>query len=314
MTQLEPRHDWTRQEIAALHAQPFADLIFAAQTVLRAHFDPAHVERAQLLSVKTGGCAEDCGYCSQSAHFDTGLKASKLMDLEPVLEAARAAKSQGAQRFCMGAAWRELKDRDVGALCDMVEGVKALGLETCVTAGMLTGPQAGRLAAAGLDFYNHNLDTGPGFYDRVVSTRTYQDRLDTLAVCREAGLKLCCGGILGMGESAADRADLLVALARLDPHPESVPINRLVPVPGVPLAGAPPIASLDFVRWIATARIVFPRSVVRLSAGRDAMSAEMQALCLLAGANSLFVGARLLTAANPERGQDETLLEALGVA
>jgi biotin synthase len=281
--------------------------------VLRAHFDPNAVQRSQLLSIKTGGCAENCGYCSQSAHFDTGLKASKLMDPAAVIEAAARAKQSGAQRFCMGAAWRELKDRDVDAVCTMVSGVKQLGLETCMTLGMLTEPQAERLASAGLDYYNHNLDTGPEYYPSIIDTRTYQDRLDTLARCREAGMKLCCGGIFGMGERPEDRADLVVELAKLTPHPESVPVNRLVPIPGTPLAEAATIAGLDFVRWIAVCRIVFARSVVRIAAGREDMSEELQALCLLAGANSLFVGDRLLTTNNPGEDKDDRLLEALGV-
>ena len=226
------RHDWTRDEILAIASPPFADLIFEAQTALRRHFEPNAVQRSQLLSIKTGGCAENCGYCSQSAHFDTGLKAGKLMAADAVIEAAQAAKAGGAQRFCMGAAWRELKDRDVEAVCTMIEGVKATGLETCMTLGMLTAPQAERLAESGLDYYNHNLDTGPDYYSAVVSTRTYQDRLDTLALCRDAGMRLCCGGIFGMGERPEDRADLLVELAKMRPHPESVPINRLVPIPG----------------------------------------------------------------------------------
>lgn len=307
------RHDWTRAEVLALSSRPFADLIFEAQSVLRSGFEPNAVQRSQLLSIKTGGCAENCGYCSQSAHFDTGLKAGKLMAADAVIEAAHAAKDGGAQRFCMGAAWRELKDRDVDAICTMIEGVKAAGLETCMTLGMLTPKQAERLAESGLDYYNHNLDTGPEFYPSVVSTRTYQDRLDTLALCREAGMRLCCGGIFGMGERPEDRADLLVELARMQPHPESVPINRLVPIPGTPLADRAGISGLDFVRWIATARIVFPRSVVRIAAGREDMTEELQALCLLAGANSLFMGDRLLTTDNPGEDRDTRLLESLGV-
>lgn len=310
----EPRHDWSREDILALHARPLADLIFEAQLALRAHHDPHAVQRAQLLNIKTGGCQENCGYCSQSAHFDTGLKASKLMEVEEVLSAAAAAKAGGAERFCMGAAWRELKERDVDAVCTMISGVKAMGLETCVTLGMLADGQAERLAAAGLDFYNHNLDTGPDYYPQVVSTRSYADRLDTLAKVRQAGIAVCCGGILGMGERAEDRADLLVELARLTPHPESVPINHLVGIEGTPLGSAAPLDGLDFVRWIATARIVFPKSVVRIAAGREQMSEELQALCLLAGANSIFVGAKLLTTNNPGRSRDEALLEAMGAA
>ncbi|MEJ0023546.1 MAG: biotin synthase BioB [Alphaproteobacteria bacterium] len=315
MTSAAPnvRHDWTRAEILALASRPFADLVFDAQRTLRANFEPNAVQRSQLLSIKTGGCAESCGYCAQSAHFDTGLKAGKLMAADAVIEAAREAKAGGAQRFCMGAAWRQLKDRDVDAICTMVEGVKAEGLETCMTLGMLTPKQAGRLADAGLDYYNHNLDTGPEYYPAVVDTRTYQDRLDTLALCRDAGMRLCCGGIFGMGERPEDRADLLVELAKMRPHPESVPVNRLMPIPGTPLADTTGISGLDFVRWIATARIVFPKSVVRIAAGRENMNEELQALCLLAGANSLFVGDRLLTTNNPGEDKDERLLEALGV-
>lgn len=309
-----PRHDWIREEILALQQQPLADLIFQAQTVLRAHHDPSAVQRAQLLNIKSGGCQEDCGYCSQSAHFETGLKAGKLMEVEAVLSAARAAKAGGAERFCMGAAWRELKPRDEEAVCAMISGVKALGLETCVTLGMLRDGQAERLAAAGLDYYNHNLDTGPEYYAEVVSTRTYQDRLATLAQVRKAGVAVCSGGILGMGERAEDRADLLVELAKLDPHPESVPINHLVGVEGTPLGASAPLEGLDFVRWIAAARIVFPKAAVRIAAGRETMSQELQALCLLAGANSVFVGAQLLTTANPSLAADAALLRAVGAA
>ena len=308
----EPRFDWTRQDVLDVHARPLSDLIYEAQGVLRAHHDPNAVQRAQLLNIKTGGCAENCGYCSQSSAFETGVKASKLMELGEVLNAARAAKAGGAERFCMGAAWRDLRERDMEAVCAMISGVKAMGLETCVTLGMLHEGQAERLAAAGLDFYNHNLDTGPEYYPQVVTTRSYQDRLDTLAQVRRAGVAVCSGGILGMGERAEDRADLLVQLARLSPHPESVPINHLVGINGTPLGGSEPLDGLDFVRWIAVARIVFPRSVVRIAAGRETMSQELQALCLLAGANSIFVGARLLTTANPGRDRDEALLDAVG--
>jgi biotin synthase len=293
------RHDWTRAEVLAQHARPLADLILDAQAALRAHHDPAKVQRSRLLNIKTGGCAENCGYCSQSAAFDTGVPASKLMAFDAVLTAAAQAKAEGAQRFCMGAAWRELKDRDLPAIAAMIEGVKGLGLETCMTLGMLSDHQAQALGRAGLDYYNHNLDTGPGYYGAMVSTRTYQDRLDTLARVRDAGVSVCSGGILGMGEAPHDRADLFVELAKLRPHPESVPVNRLVPIPGTPLAAAPPIDDMDFVRWIAVARIMFPTSHVRLAAGRTAMDEAMQALCLLAGANSVFVGDRLLTTDNP---------------
>ncbi len=306
------RHDWTRDEVLALHARPLPDLILAAQDALRAHHDPARVQKSRLLNIKTGGCAENCGYCSQSAFVKTGLVASRLMPLNEVLDAAARAKADGAERFCMGAAWRDLKDRDAPAIVAMVKGVKALGLETCMTLGMLSDDQAHALAEAGLDYYNHNLDTGPEYYPTVVSTRTYNERLDTLAHVRRAGVKLCCGGILGMGERAEDRADLIVELARMAPHPESVPINRLVPIPGTPLADADPIDGLDFVRWIATARIVFPQSSVRLAAGRESMSEELQALCLLAGANSIFVGDRLLTTPNPDDVKNERLIAQFG--
>ena len=312
-----PRHDWTLQEIEALYDLSFAELVFRAAEVHRAGFDPAEVQMSQLLSVKTGGCAEDCGYCSQSAHFDTGLAASKLMDADAVVAEAARAKAAGAQRFCMGAAWRELKDRDLPRLAAMISGVKALGLETCATLGMLTPGQARALKAAGLDYYNHNLDTGLGYYARVVTTRTYQDRLDTLAAVRAEGMAVCCGGIVGMGESRPDRAGLLLALANLPEHPESVPINALVPIAGTPLgdkvAAEGEIDGLEFVRTIAVARLVCPRSVVRLSAGRETMSRELQALCFLAGANSIFVGSRLLTTSNPEMDDDAKLFADLGM-
>jgi biotin synthase len=308
----DARYDWTRAEVLALHARPLADLIADAQTALRAHHDPHHVQRSRLLNIKTGGCPENCGYCSQSAHFQTGLTASRLMSAADVVEAAAQAKAGGAERFCMGAAWRELKDRDVPAIAEMVKGVKALGLETCMTLGMLSSAQAEALAEAGLDYYNHNLDTGPEYYQTVVSTRTYQHRLDTLAHVREAGIRVCCGGILGMGERAEDRADLIVELAKLRPHPESVPINRLVPIPGTPLGASDPIDGIEFVRWIAVARIVFPRAHVRLAAGREQMSEELQALCLLAGANSIFVGDKLLTTPLPGEVRDAALFQHVG--
>jgi biotin synthase len=302
------RHDWTRTEILALHSQPLADLILQAQAALRANHDPAAIQRSRLLNIKTGGCAENCGYCSQSASFKTGLQATRLMATQDVVAAARQAKDEGAQRFCMGAAWRDLKDRDVEAICDMVGGVKALGLETCMTLGMLTTPQSERLAKAGLDYYNHNLDTGPQYYPKVVTTRTFQDRLNTLSRVRDAGMKLCSGGILGMGEAVEDRADLFVELAKLTPHPESIPINRLVPIEGTPLGKAEPIDEMEFVRWIAVARIMFPASHVRLAAGRSEMSDPLQALCLLAGANSVFVGERLLTTDNPDVATTDKLI------
>jgi biotin synthase len=312
-----PRHDWTSCEVATLFELPFTELVFQAASVHRRWFDPSEVQRSRLLSVKTGGCAENCGYCSQSAHFDTGLKASKLMPLDQVLAEARAALDGGAQRFCMGAAWRELKDRDVPQLQAMISGVKALGLETCVTLGMLTGDQAQRLKTAGLDYYNHNLDSGPEYYGEVVTTRTYHDRLDTLEQVRAAGLNVCCGGIVGMGETRADRASLIHQLAILPEHPGSVPINDLMPIPGTPLGDkAVELGGLDgleFVRTVAVARIVLPRSVVRLSAGREHMSRELQALCFLAGANSMFVGGRLLTTPNPDQDEDEKLFRDLGL-
>ncbi len=308
-----PRHDWSLDEIEALFDLPFPELLFQAATVHRRWFDPTQVQLSQLLSIKTGGCAENCGYCSQSAAFDTGLEATKLMAPTDVIAQAMAAKAGGAQRFCMGAAWRELKDRDLPKLEAMIAGVKALGLETCATLGMLTEPQARSLKAAGLDYYNHNLDTGPDYYDKVVTTRTYQDRLDTLERARGAGLSLCCGGIVGMGEGRRDRAGLLLTLANLAEHPESVPINALVPIEGTPLADSPPIDGLEFVRTLAVARIVLPRSMVRLSAGREAMSRELQALCFLAGANSIFVGGRLLTTPNPEMDEDSRLFADLGL-
>ncbi len=307
------RNDWTREEIAALFALPFADLLFRAQSVHRAHFDPNQVQTSTLLSIKTGGCPEDCGYCSQSAKNDTGLKASKLMEVEAVLADARAAKAAGASRFCMGAAWRNPKDKDLDTVCQMVEGVRALGMETCVTLGMLTAPQAVRLKQAGLDYYNHNLDTSPEYYRHVITTRTYQDRLDTLEHVRGAGINVCCGGIVGMGESRTQRAGLIAQLASLDPQPESVPINLLVQVEGTPLAGTEALEPLEFVRTIAVARICMPKSFVRLSAGRQQMSDAVQALCFLAGANSIFYGEKLLTTGNPEWERDQRLFDSLGL-
>jgi biotin synthase len=312
-----PRHDWTRAEILDLFALPFPELIFRAQGVHRANFDPAEVQISTLLSIKTGGCPEDCAYCPQSVHYDTGVAAEKLMPLDTVLREARAAKAAGASRFCMGAAWRAPKDRDLDAVCAMVEGVRALGLETCATLGMLTGEQAARLKGAGLDYYNHNLDTSPEFYGEIITTRVYQDRLDTLQAVREAGIHVCCGGIVGMGEGTADRAGMIAVLASLPQHPESVPINMLVRVEGTPLASgakkAAPLDPLDFVRTIAVARIAMPRSVVRLSAGREEMSEETQALCFIAGANSIFYGPKLLTTPNPAADRDRALMDRLGL-
>jgi biotin synthase len=307
------RTDWTREEIAALFALPFTELVFRAAEVHRRNFVPGEVQISTLLSIKTGGCPEDCGYCSQSASHETGLKASKLMAIEAVLEDARKAKAAGSTRFCMGAAWRSPKDRDLDAVCEMVEGVKALGMETCVTLGMLTAPQAARLKDAGLDYYNHNLDTSPEYYKDVVTTRTYQDRLDTLEHVRDAGIHVCCGGIVGMGEAEDDRVGLIHALATLPVHPESVPINALVKVNGTRLGESAPLDAFDFVRMIAVARITMPRSMVRLSAGRGEMSDETQALCFLAGANSIFYGDKLLTTPNPEESRDLQLLSRLGM-
>jgi biotin synthase len=307
------RNDWTREEVRALFALPFTELVFEAARIHRQYFDPAEVQISTLLSIKTGGCPEDCAYCPQSAKYDTGVKAEKLMSLDAVLREAQAAKAAGASRFCMGAAWRSPKDRDLDKVCAMVEGVKALGMETCVTLGMLTGAQALRLKTSGLDYYNHNLDTSPEFYGEIITTRVYQDRLDTLSAVREAGINVCCGGIVGMGEGADDRAGLIVALASLPVHPESVPINMLVQVEGTPLSVAGKLDPLEFVRTIAVARITMPKSVVRLSAGREDMTEEAQALCFLAGANSIFYGPKLLTTPNPGRDRDMALLDKLGL-
>ena len=307
------RHDWTLDEARQLFKLPFNDLIFRAQSIHREHFDPNEVQVSSLLSIKTGSCSEDCAYCPQSAHYDTGLGKGDLLPVEDVLEAARQAKAQGAGRFCMGAAWRSPNDRDIERVCTMVEGVKALGMETCVTLGMLTDRQTHRLKEAGLDYYNHNLDTSEAYYSEIITTRTYQDRLDTLGRVREAGLNVCSGGIVGMGEDDDDRAGLLIQLANLPKHPESVPINRLVQVEGTPLAEVAQLDSFEFVRTIAAARIMMPRSRVRLSAGRTEMSDEMQALCFLAGANSIFYGERLLTTDNPVADEDKRLFQRLGV-
>jgi biotin synthase len=307
------RHDWTRDEVQALFELPFNDLLFRAHSVHRQHFDPNQVQRSTLLSIKTGACPEDCAYCPQSLRFETGLQQEPLMDVQAVVEAAREARASGATRFCMGAAWRSPKDRDLDKVETMVREVKALGMETCLTLGMLKAHQAQRLAEAGLDYYNHNLDTSPEYYGEIISTRTYQDRLDTLGHVREAGLKVCCGGIIGMGEGPQDRAELLRQLALLDPHPESVPINNLVQVAGTPLAGSEALHPIEFVRSIAVARILMPQSHVRLSAGRTEMSEELQALCFFAGANSMFYGEKLLTTANPQNARDEALMARLGI-
>ena len=308
-----------RADVAALFDLPFMDLVFRAAEVHRAHHDPNQVERATLLSIKTGGCAEDCGYCSQSVHAESGLKASKLMDVDAVLEAAREAKAAGSQRFCMGAAWREPKDRDMDAICAMVEGVNALGLQSCMTLGMLTDAQAERLGQAGLDYYNHNLDTSPEHYDKVITTRTWADRIDTLDRVRGQGINVCCGGIVGMGETREDRVGFLHALATLPEPPESVPINALVPVPGTVLGDilkdvpSARIDDIEFVRTVAVARILMPTSVVRLSAGRESMSDATQALCFLAGASSIFTGDKLLTTGNAGNDKDAALFEKLGL-
>jgi biotin synthase len=307
------RHDWTCEEVRALLDLPFPELVFAAQTAHRRHFDPTAVQISTLLSIKTGGCPEDCAYCPQSAHYDTEVDATKLMGVAEVVTAAAAAKAAGATRFCMGAAWRAPKDRDLDHVAAMIEGVKALGMETCVTLGMLTEPQAQRLRGAGLDYYNHNLDTSPEFYGQIITTRTYQDRLDTLAHVRDAGIHVCCGGIVGMGETLDDRAGMIAALASLPVHPESVPINLLTQVEGTPLYGTARPDPFDMVRVVAAARIAMPASVVRLSAGREAMSDEAQALCFLAGANSIFYGAKLLTTPNPAEDHDRRLLDRLGM-
>jgi biotin synthase len=308
------RHNWTRDEVRALFDLPFPELMFRAQSLHRQNFDPAAVQISTLLSIKTGGCPEDCAYCPQSARYETGVRAEKLMSLEAALAEARAAKASGASRFCMGAAWREPKDRDLESVCAMVEGVKSLGLETCATLGMLTAGQARRLKDSGLDYYNHNLDTSPEFYGEIITTRTYQDRLETLDNVRAAGMHVCCGGIVGMGEGREDRIGMIATLASLPAHPESVPINMLVRVAGTPLAGEQKLDPFEFVRTIAVARITMPRSVVRLSAGREDMSEETQALCFLAGANSIFYGPKLLTTPNPGRDRDRDLMDRLGMS
>lgn len=308
------RHDWTRDEVLRLFDLSFNELLFRAQSTHREHFPADEVQISTLLSIKTGACPEDCKYCPQSVRYDTGLEREALLDLETVREAARAARAGGATRFCMGAAWRRPKDRDLDRVIDMVTAVREEGLETCLTLGMLTAEQADRLQRAGLDYYNHNLDSSPEYYQEVITTRTYDDRLETLGHVRNAGLKVCCGGIVGMGESRGDRAGLLVELANLPEHPQSVPINHLVRVPGTPLDDVEPLDPLEFVRTIAVARILMPASVVRLSAGRTDMSDELQALCFAAGANSIFYGDRLLTTDNPEAQRDRALLERLGLS
>jgi len=307
------RHDWARSEIAVLFALPFNDLMFRAQTVHRRNFEANQVQMSTLLSIKTGGCSEDCAYCPQSAFYDTGVKAEKLMAVQAVLAEARRAKDGGATRYCMGAAWRSPKDRDIDTICEMIDGVRALGMETCVTLGMLSEEQTNRLRDAGLDYYNHNIDTSEEFYDEIITTRTYQDRLDTLDRVRDAGINVCSGGIVGMGEARDDRAGMLMTLANMPKHPESVPINMLVKVEGTPVDDQAALDPLEFVRTIAVARILMPESMVRLSAGRETMSDEIQALCFLAGANSIFVGPKLLTTDNPERDRDDSLFDRLGI-
>jgi len=308
-----PRFDWSSDEIEALFELPFNDLLFHAQQVHRAHFDPNEVQVSTLLSIKTGGCPEDCGYCPQSVHHETAVEPEKLMDVEAVVDAARAAKQAGASRFCMGAAWRNPRGKNFERVLEMVERVREEGLETCMTLGMLDDEQAGRLAEAGLDYYNHNLDTSPEFYGEIITTRTYQERLDTLMRVRDAGINVCCGGIVGMGEGRADRVSLLEQLAKQKPHPDSVPVNMLVRVEGTPLDDADTIDPFEFVRTLAVARILMPASHVRLSAGREQMSDEMQALCFMAGANSIFYGEKLLTTGNPEADHDRRLFERLGL-
>ena len=307
------RHDWQRDEIEALFTLPMNDLLFQAQSIHRQNFDPNEVQVSRLLSIKTGACPEDCKYCPQSARYDTGLEKERLMEMDLVLTEAKSAKAAGATRFCMGAAWRNPKERDMPYLTQIVSEVKALGMETCMTLGMLSPNQASKLAEAGLDYYNHNLDTSPEFYGDIITTRTYQDRLDTLSNVRQAGMKVCSGGIVGMGETQNDRAGLLQQLANMEKHPDSVPINMLVKVAGTPLAEQDDLDPLEFVRTIAIARIMMPLSRVRLSAGRESMSDEMQAMCFFAGANSIFYGCKLLTTPNPEENSDMQLFKRLGI-
>ena len=310
---IAPRHDWTVDEVEALFALPFADLIHRAQTVHREHHPANTVQMSTLLSVKTGACPEDCAYCPQSVRYDTGLDREALMAVDDVVTRARAAREAGATRFCMGAAWRSPKKRDIEVMSAMIRGVRELGMETCATLGMLTKDQALELRDAGLDYYNHNIDTSPEYYDKIITTRDFQDRLETLEAVREAGMNVCCGGIVGMGETVRDRARMLQVLANLEQHPESVPINQLVAVPGTPLADQAPIDPFDFIRTIAVARILMPSSAVRLSAGREQMADELQALAFLAGANSIFYGEKLLTTGNPDVEHDRRLLDRLGM-
>ena len=311
---LKLRHDWKTEEIAALYERPFLDLLIEAQAIHRKAFPANTIQVATLLSIKTGSCPEDCAYCPQSGHYNTGLQKQKLMELDEVIEHAKAAKANGASRFCMGAAWRSPRDQDIEKVGAMITAVKDLGLETCVTLGMLNQNQAETLKEKGLDYYNHNVDTSPEFYHQVINTRTYQDRLDTLEHVRNADIKVCCGGILGMGETRNDRISFLQVLANLATHPESVPINKLIPIKGTPLGEQKAVAPFEFVRTIAAARIMMPKSYVRLSAGREEMSEELQALCFMAGANSLFFGEKLLTAKNPELAEDKQLFNKLGLS
>jgi biotin synthase len=307
------KNDWKPEEISALFELPFMDLLYHAQQVHRQNFDPNQVQASALLSIKTGACPEDCAYCPQSGHYDTELDKERLLSVGAVVAAAKAAQKAGATRFCMGAGWRNLPEKSVGAIKEMVQAVKALGLESCMTLGMITEPQAEELAEAGLDYYNHNLDTSPEYYSEIITTRTYQDRLDTLSTVRQAGIKVCCGGIVGMGETRKDRVGLLLNLANQVNHPKSVPINQLIPIPGTPLENVEPLSPLEFIRTIAVARILMPESYVRLSAGREDMSEEMQAWCFFAGANSIFCGETLLTAANQSLNKDKAMFASLGL-
>lgn len=307
------RHNWTREEVQTLFDQGFMETLYHAQTLHRAYFNANEIQLSTLLNIKTGGCQEDCAYCPQSIKYNTGLQAEKLMELEQVKRAAQAAKEKGASRFCMGAAWRELKDRDLDKITDMIKAVKDLGLESCVTLGMITDQQATKMKEAGLDYYNHNLDTSEAYYKEIISTRSYQDRLDTLSNVRNAGINVCCGGIVGMGEAEGDRIDFLMTLANMEKHPESVPINVLVKVDGTPLEDEQDIDPLDVVKVIAIARIMMPASMLRLSAGRTEMSEEHQVLCFMAGANSIFYGETLLTTANPQHERDQALISKLGM-
>ncbi|HSW70469.1 MAG TPA: biotin synthase BioB [Gammaproteobacteria bacterium] len=311
---IEREARWTNSAVLAFYEKPFLDLIYQAQTIHRQYFPDQTMQLSTLLNVKTGGCPEDCHYCPQAARYHTGVKAEKLMSVAEVRKQAQAAADAGATRFCMGAAWRELKDRDLPKVIQLLKAVKALGMETCMTLGMLTAEQAAALQEAGLDFYNHNLDTSPEYYSEIITTRSYDERLQTLAHVRASGMKVCCGGIIGLGERREDRAAMLTVLANMEPYPESIPINHLVPIPGTPLQDTPPLDAFEFVRTIAIARIMMPKARVRLSAGRTAMSPELQGLCFLAGANSIFYGEKLLMTANPQRAQDRALLNKLGIA